>query len=221
MNQTSFLIGNLQIFEPVTVITNFLLSGFCFYWSGIAKKSTPRYFAWFYFILGFSILLGAFAHGLYDTIDNPLQQYTRFFALMATSAGALACIHMLENQELVKKLTVLSIIQFIAFSILVMGFNKFVFVTIHSFLSLGLMAGGIFISQGQRFGSNAVFWMLCGILVNASTAVIHGFKLGFQTHFNHNDISHLILIGGCFMMLKGVQFAHENLTTGNLMERDI
>lgn len=220
MNQTSFLIGNLQIFEPVTVITNVLLAGFCFYWSGIAKKSTPRYFAWFYFILGFSILLGAFAHGMYDTIDNPLQQYTRFFALMATSAGALACIHMLENQAMIRKLTILSILQFVLFGVFVIGYNKFIFVTIHSFLTLGIISGGIFISQGSRFGNNAVVWMMGGILVNASTAVIHGFKLGLQAHFNHNDISHLILIGGCFMMLRGVQFAHENMMSNGLIDSE-
>lgn len=221
MNQTSFLIGNLQIFEPVTVITNLLLAGFCFYFSGVAKKSAPRYFAWFYFILGFSIFLGAFAHGLYDSVDNPLQQYTRFFALMATSAGAIASIQMLDNEKIVRNLSALSIVQFLIFGALVIGFNKFVFVTIHSILSLGIIAGGIFITQGARFGSNAVYWMVGGIIVNASTAVIHGLKLGFQENFNHNDISHLILIGGCFMMLKGAQFAHDNILANNWVENEI
>ncbi len=218
MDQNSIILGNLQIFEPVTVLTNLLLAGFCFFWSGAAKGNTPRFWSWFFLLLGTSVLLGAFAHGMYDSTDNPAQKYTRFLAIMSVSAGSLASVYVLENRILIKRLTWLLIIQFMVFSFFVLKYNRFVFVTIHSLLGLGITVGGVFIWQVSRLGSQAVTWMLGGILVNASTAIIHTLKLSPHPFFNHNDISHLILVLGCFMMFRGAQYAYNNLLDTALVE---
>lgn len=218
MDQNSIILGNLQIFEPVTVLTNLLLAGFCFFWSGAAKGNTPRFWSWFFLLLGSSVLLGAFAHGLYINIDNPAQKYTRFLAIMSVSAGSLASIYVLDNKALIRKLSFLLIFQFVVFSYLVLTYNRFVFVTIHSLLGLGITVGGVFIWQVNRLGSQSVYWMLGGIAVNASTAVIHSLKLSPHPYFNHNDISHLILVLGCFMMFKGAQSAHRYLLEKSLVQ---
>lgn len=205
MDQTSILLGKLQIFEPVTVLTDLLLAGFCFYWAGAAKRTTGQFWTWHFFLLGLTFLIGGFAHGYYDYVDNPIQLISRVVSMFAVSAGAFAGIVAMQPSKAKVYMTYITFIQLVVFVSLVLVTNKFIWVTVHSVIGLGLILGGIFATSKDFFGQEASYNMLLGIFINFSTAFIHTFKISVHNYFNYNDLSHLILIVGIFFMFRGSQ----------------
>jgi hypothetical protein len=77
-------------------------------------------------------------------------------------------------------------------------------------VTLTLIATGcaLFVAAGLKSGIRrdepAIRWLLAGILVTLVGFAVLRARLTLHTHFNHNDLYHLIQGAGLYLLYKGV-----------------
>lgn len=103
-------------------------------------------------------------------------------------------------------------IQLLVAMIFILKYNEFWIVKKDAIFGLGLIVGGINIFLAIK-GNKASLLILGGIIVNAFTAYIHSNKIYISKWFNHNDISHIILLIGFYLMAKGASKLQEYAAT--------
>ena len=55
-----------------------------------------------------------------------------------------------------------------------------------------------------RFQSEGTVWVIISILLSFGGAIVQQSGMAFHKHFNHNDIYHVIQMGGMYLLYKGV-----------------
>ena len=212
MDQPSIYPFGFPFHEPVTSFTNIILCFSCIYFGNNVGKSHAKYWSYFFYTLAFSTGFAALGHGLYVDKNNILQLISRSANIMAVCVASFASILYLKNKNLILSLTILSMIQLLVAMIFILKYNEFWIVKKDAIFGLGLIVGGINIFLAIK-GNKASLLILGGIIVNAFTAYIHSNKIYISKWFNHNDISHIILLIGFYLMAKGASKLQEYAAT--------
>lgn len=213
MDQPSIYPFGFPFHEPVTSLTNLILCFSCFYFgNNVGKSHANKYWSYFFYTLAFSTGFAALGHGLYVDKNNILQLISRSANIIAVCLASLGSILYLKNKNLILLLTIISMIQLLVSIIFIIRYNEFWIVKRDAIFGLGLIVGGVNLSLAIK-GNKASLLILGGIIVSAFTAYIHTNKIYISKWFNHNDISHLILLIGFYLMAKGASKLHEYATT--------
>jgi len=202
MQQPSVYLGGFLIHEPVTVLTNLMLCAVCFSLAVQLYKSHAKYWVMFFGLLSFAAFFGSLGHGLYLDKNNVLQMISRIAISIAVFAGCIASIDHLKNINLKKFLTVFSFFQISAVIVLIMVFNDFLIVKWNGILGIGVIMGSIhtyLLMNGNR-GSRFV---IIGIVLNSMAGLIHRFHVSPNKWFNHNDLGHMVVMAGFYLMAIG------------------
>jgi len=193
----------VRIYEPMTVLTNFILAGMCFFYFKQLKLSHGNW-ALFFLFLGLSTFCGAIGHGYSQDINNPVKFLSRIFAIFSVVFGGAASISSLNNPKSRKILLGLLTVQSLAFLIWLIAANSFVAVKYNSILGLGVIVLGIHIYHYAKNQVSKDFLIALGIIINASAAIINTYKLGLSPNFTYHDVGHVVLMIGIFFMYRGI-----------------
>ena len=72
----------------------------------------------------------------------------------------------------------------------------------------GSMSVGVLVLQlygWYKFQDRSAPWLITGVLISVLAAVVQAAGLSFHRHFNHNDLYHVIQMGGMVVFCRGAR----------------
>ncbi|HYG50428.1 MAG TPA: hypothetical protein VD905_05970 [Flavobacteriales bacterium] len=222
-------IGNVEIHEPVTVLTDLLVSVVCFYAyfklrTHRHKDAVPfRLYRWFFFTMGLATAFGGIiGHGFLHYLSFEWKLPGWIISMISVGLAERAAImhaRPLIRRNLGSFLAWVNIFELVTIMFLAMWTLKFIFVEAHALygLLLILFSFEAFVyaktrDKGSKTAMWAVFWA-------ALAATTHIAKISPHTWFNYLDLSHVLMAIGNFVLLKAVMHMDLHKVTENEFNR--
>jgi hypothetical protein len=214
---TYIFLWGLKIFEPVTILTNFLITGLCiFIFLGLKKYKNyiSRNWSLFFLFLGISSFVGSFGHAAHHEwgmlffnvvsfFNNALSFISIYFCYYATTAT------LSSNKIRPKKIyNYLVIIWFIAMLIITIILNKFLIIKIHAGLVLTYSLIAHIITYREKLSGSGRIAL--GIAISFLSILIHSLRISISEWFNYKDIAHVIMMISLFLMYQGIALQLNN-----------
>lgn len=203
-----YLLG-LELQEPTTFLTDVLVAAVCFFLSVRLHKlnnSVSRNWTAFFIAMGISASIGGFAHLLYVYTGIALKYLTWSSAGFVVLFAELGCANAFFERKKAKKIKVIAYIQFALFQLLLIWNMHFNVVVVNSLIGLFLVVTTLHLYQFLRMKIKGSGWVVAGFTISFVTTFIHAFKLSPHKWFNHNDLSHLIMIVGLYVIFVGSKY---------------
>ncbi len=201
------------IFEPMTAFTDLLIFGLGLYfarelYSIYATKlmSVHLHFMLVFFFMGLAGLFGALTHGIGPHFAESIHTFiwritlycigiTSFFMLM----GGLYHVVPFITMNWLKWLPLLGLI---VFMILITRNDDFKTV-IRFYAPAMLVLFLLMLYSYLKFNSDGTGLVMVSIVVAFAGAAVQQSGFAFHKHFNHNDIYHIIQMGGMYLLYRG------------------
>jgi hypothetical protein len=212
MNAPQVQLGSIVINEPTTAGTDLILTILClflFMWLSRFRSNCASISPWrnFFLLMGLSTLFGSIVHGLkyYQSDDyhydfwmamNIISGIGVYFAQMATIRSNF------KASRFRSILITIPNIQLAMFLVILFFFRNFNVVIIQ--IAMG-MVPIMFVNFLDYFkGTKGGGWISAGIAISCLSAAVHGLKLSLHYWFNHDDLSHVLLMISFSMICYGV-----------------
>ena len=212
---THFTFLGFRVAEPVTALTDFILTAMCFafYFQLVIRKQEARIQPWrlFFLFMGFSTLLGAITHGWFENHNifgyNFLWSLMQLFSGLSVFYAQLATIKNIENTGIPiystpEKSVLFCRLQLFVFFISVIVFQSFLTVVINS--TLGFLMVLYIQLVANKKGNRSAGWIAFGITISFITAIVHALKISVNEWFTYKDFAHVIMMISLSIMFYGV-----------------
>ena len=212
--QPAIEILGIQINEPVTTVTDLIVSAVCFYAFFKLRKISGKeklhlYLTYFFFSMGMSTAFGGIiGHGfmyLFSDYWVLLGWCSSIVAVNLMERAVLIYASDLINEKTWKILSLINTAELPVFLLLTLFTLNFLFVVIYSTYGLLLFVGSfsVFIykktkSEGSKFFLIAVLFATIGALIFMNEWSIH-------IWFNYMDTSHCLMAVSAFFFYKGAK----------------
>ena len=213
-------ISGLRILEPVTTITDLLVSGVCFYalinlFRLNRQELYIRYFSFFFLSMGMATAIGGIiGHGFLYAFSFEWKLPGWLTSMLSISLLERASIE--YAKPLLKPrfrvfLDRANIIELLVFVTLTFGTLNFLFVEIHSAFGLLVINTPLHLFIYIKTRNEASKYMLAGISFAMISAVIFMNEISIDKWFNYFDISHLLMaLGSWFFYLTAKKLRPKN-----------
>jgi len=204
-------IFGFHLMEPVTVITDLLVAGVCFYaWHQI-KKMNPKtkaqlYTQIFMLLMGIAATLGAIlGHGLIHIV-HPLFKipgwYFSMFSIAFIERAAISQASATMPKRIASFFLKLNIVELIILCIIVIATIEFKYVEFHSaygFLIVVLFFHAYNFKKTKNKGSRL---MLLNTILLLIAVFIFNYPVVLHTFFNHRDLAHIVMACSIYVIYR-------------------
>lgn len=206
----------LQITEPFTWLTNWLVAAFCLGFSRILfndklADAPQKFWAIFFGFIGLASITGGTAHGFINYVGQNFHYAAWILTGLAVFAAELATIQLIENEKLRSVIRIIAYTQLLLFVSSIMYFQNFNSVRINSAVGLLAVVMPFSLIHYIKNRDRRSALIIIGILSNLLPGFVHAFRISFNEWFNFNDISHIIMIFCFYIMYRG---AKQNINLG-------
>ena len=180
--------------EPVTVLTDCLLAAVCFF---LGARLTRRSSLWAlaFIALGTAALLGGTWHGFWQ---SGLLWRTTTLAVGVASFGMVAGSAVATTHgALLRLLLGFAAVKLAVYSLWMLRHDDFIWVVADTGIALVVVA----LLYACRFNG----WMLAGVAVSITAGLLQASGVALHTHFNHNDLYHVVQTLAMFVLYKGLK----------------
>lgn len=206
LEKVAFDLFGLELLEPLSSITNWIMAIQCFYF--VSKLATSndylKYWRWFFLIYGFSFFFGGLSHLLFNYTDMMGKIPGWSCALIGISVAEWAMTFKLKAVRLKSIIRGIIALKLGLIIILLVSDFKFLWVMLHitGLIFFVGIPSGIYWKQGlQEF---KYFIYSIGLLL--MTAPIKLLKIDIHpAYFNRDDIGHVFMIIAFWVMFKAVR----------------
>ena len=211
MEKTELIIQKLVLQEPVTALTDFIVTVLCFVFYfklGKAEAGSRRNNLWrsFFLFVGLSTFLGGVAHLLRFYLEGPVHK-TIWLSMNVLSAisvyfAELSAIEVVINQNKKKLINLIALILLMSFTSLSLYTQNFNIAKIN--MGIGLVF--ILISHviTNRRGLEGSLFVVIGMSCSFIPVFIHSQQISLSKWFNFNDISHVFMMLSLYFIFLGV-----------------
>lgn len=210
----SIEIFGITISEPMTTVTDYLVTGFGFSFglrlmvSGPGRiQAAQKLWALAFLFIGIGALLGGTSHGFVTYLGDDANHYiwkgtvyaiglSMLFAVSGTITAAS------PGPTARFLLHVVNVLGFAIYAVWMIGHDGFVYVIYHyvpAMLAIAIIHGWMF--AGNR--APGAPWVIAGVTVSLAGAVIQQSGFTLDRHFNNNDLYHVIQIIGLYLLFRG------------------
>ena len=193
--------GN-TVYEPVTVLTDLILCAFCLIFAIKMHKQDTKIWSLFFLSMAIATLTGGLAHGLYDHEKSDIKMISSVFGIIAVFFASISSTKLIIHENLKKMMNALICIELVTFLFLITQNNDMKIVAVNGTIGFLFIIAPIHLNPSIR-KNNGSKLILYGICVNGVAGLVHNFTLSPYKWFNHNDLSHLIMLYGLFLFAKG------------------
>lgn len=160
-----------------------------------------------FFFMGLAGLLGALTHGIGPHLPNGIHQFLWKLALISIGLSTFSMLmgsfyHVLAN-ETISWLKWLPFIALVAYFILIRRNDDFKTV-VRFYTPAMTLVLLMMLYSWLRFHGAGTGWIILSILVSFGGAIVQQSGFALHKHFNHNDIYHVIQMGGMYLLYRGV-----------------
>ena len=203
----------MSLSEPTTMATDYVLVVLCgfFAWrlwmvgKGVAQASVYSWAAGFV-CFGLASLAGGTFHGFSTLLSEAVLQS---LWKVATYAIGLASFFLLTGTfhasiipSVRRFVMLIPYAQLIFYALWMAIHNDFHYVIYdYAFTNLGILA--LQSHAGIAIRSMSAPWLVGGVLVSFLAAAVQFNEIALHQHFNHNDLYHVIQMGGMYLFYRG------------------
>jgi hypothetical protein len=217
---TSIVLLGLTIYEPMVIVTNFILFLLClFVFRSLKKYQTPysKAMSTFILIMGISGCFGAFCHAVHYQLGKPLFDVVFYIS----NALNLICVYYCfmgsyayqsRGKTSPNKYAVYGVKAWIVLMLIItLLWNNFLLIKTHAGLVLvySLIVHLIFYGKNKERGSAIV---AIGIFVSFFSIIVHSLHFSLHEYFNYKDIAHVIMIMSLAVIYKGIKINSEQMS---------
>ena len=202
-----FNLFGLYLQEPMTMVTDWMIAGFCFYaYTCLQKGESNFQNLWkaFFLVIGLSTFLGGLGHLFFQYTGYYGKFPSWFFGILAGVYASMAMISTIENQKVKGQLNTLVLIKsliFLGFSIVKLDFG---FVAVDTSITY-LIFCGYYAYHLKKKAWEGVHYFYFGVLALLPTGLIFGLKINLSAWLNKNDLSHLFMLTCLVFFFFGVR----------------
>ncbi len=200
MNQTEiiyFSFQGLELQEPMSAVTNWMIATFCFYaFLKLKNRNSEEVIYWKYFFITFSLstFFAGFGHLLFHYFAIPGKFPNWITGVMSGYFASNAILFKMKNQARKKIFKIGIILKAIVLLFLALWKQKFLFIAIDAILTY-IVFCGVYGYIYFKQGSNYMKYMVYGVLVCLPSLFIFIFKINLHKWLNKDDLSHLFMLG--------------------------
>jgi hypothetical protein len=210
--QPSIEFLSLRVDEPVTTLTDLLISAVCLIASYNLKKiesnlKVHKYLKYYFLCMAAgSFLGGLIGHAFVYKFPEQWKLLSWIPSMIAVALVVRAIIEVARPlvkpgfSKLVIRLNLLMLIIASFFSIKFLSFYPVKLLTI---IGMIMIAGTLSYFIFRQTGNRGALQFVYGIALASVSAVFFSYEWGIGPWLNHRDISHLILTGSVFIFYKG------------------
>lgn len=218
-NPTIF-IGNIRIDEPITVLTDLLVVGVCFF-SFLKTRSENqttaiKLYRWFILTTGISTLVSAIiGHAFLYAFNFNAKIFGWITGIACIVFGQFAAMYHARNiigEKAFVTLCWINVFEIVLAYVLLFVIFSFVIVEVHSAVGLLLIVMILEAKHYKQSRSVLSKNMMIGIGVAVLAIICHVFKLAASVWFNHMDLSHIIIAISVYIMHKGIYLSPKQET---------
>jgi hypothetical protein len=209
MTDTTIVFGAFAIHEPVTVLTDYIITiiAFVYYWKLSSTNEVVKNWRLFFLFISLSTFFGGSSHALfavhegwkYKSLWLPMQFVNGLAVYYAQKATLLS---VLKNSENYNAWKLSYIIQLVVYYIALIIVQKYIVTILDN--AIGLIPIMI-LHFRARIKEPYQEYIAYGILVSFITAIVHGLKFSLHDYFNYNDIAHVFIMISLTIMYMGVK----------------
>jgi len=209
--QPGIEIFGVLLMEPVTVITNLMISVMCFYAFWRMSKdqvmgATLVYLKYYFLFMGIATTWGGFiGHGFLYALDPRWKLVGWIISMIAVGLierSSISYANRLVSPALGKFFLIANVVELVILMALVVSTVHFKFVEIHSAYGFIIVVCGFHLFvylKTKDLGSLQMMWatisLLIAVYVFNKPVIIHMF-------FNHRDLAHLFMLGGAYFQYQ-------------------
>ncbi|MEA3447382.1 MAG: hypothetical protein U9Q98_02880 [Bacteroidota bacterium] len=210
--QPSIFPMGIRIDEPVTMVTDLLVSAVCFYaFFSLYKISSPlkiRKFLMFYFLsMGISTFFGGIiGHGFLYAFSFAWKLpgwITSMLAVMILERAAIEHASHVASKGAVRLFKWMNIIELLTFMTLTFVTLNFKFVEIHSAYGVMFVVGSYSLFTYWKTHSKASKIFLYGVGFAIVSSIIYLNQWNLHTWYNYLDASHTFMSVAAFIFYRG------------------
>lgn len=216
--QPPIYISNLRIGEPVTTVTDILVTVVCFYafikLRGEENSPLRWSFRYYFLLLGLATLWGAFfAHAFAYSLSQVWKEPGWIMSTWAISLLAYAMIS--HHRQLIEKIYNILVGLVVIELLFVMGATiytqEFKWAGFHSVFGLGLISGALSLASYIKNADKGSRLVVIAIIFLVISGIVFSAKLSIHLWFNHVDLTHVIMCVASYILYRG----GEELTNPN------
>ena len=210
--QPSVEILGLRIDEPITTITDLLVTAVCYYaFFRINKvsKKTPlhQYLKYYFLMMGTATAIGGLiGHGFFYLFSFGWKLPGWWTSMVAINLIERAVIEYARNfikPRVARFFAILNIVELLTFMVLTFSTLNFLFVEIHSAYGLLLFVATFSAYIYYKTKSRGSMLFLIAVFFAAISALIFMNEWSIHTWFNYLDTSHCLMAISAFFFYKG------------------
>lgn len=225
--KTSVELWDIQILEPVTVVTDLLVSVVCLYaYFKLRKLKTQsaavKLFAYYFLTLSLATASGGIVgHGLQNTLGFGWKVPTWIISMISiTFIERTAIIHArpLLSKRTTRFFLTFNIVELI--TMVVAAISTLNFLLVEAQAAFGLLAivfsFELYIFIKKRNEESRI--LLIAVGVSALPAIVHLSKFSIDRWFNYNDIAHVLMAVAAYVFYLGAIKVHTIHSASNKSE---
>lgn len=204
---------SLQLVEPVTTITDYLLAaqaaGYSFsLWQRFGSAGHRSHFFWSmaFAMLAVGAFVGGTSHGFHPYLSVTTTKviwkstvysigFVSFFISVGTAYASLSGF-------VLRAVLVVASLQLAAYGFWMIRQNDFLFVVLDYVPSLVAVIV-LQVLAYRKFRAASAKWLISGVLVSFAAAGIQVSGFDLHVHFNHNDLYHVVQMLGIYLFYRG------------------
>lgn len=216
--QPSIELWGFILNEPVTVLTDLLIAGVCYYaYIKLKRTDSPgpvrKFFMYYMLLMGVATAIGGIVgHGLMNYLDFFWKTPGWLLSMLSIALFERAAIYYarpLISENLGRFFGWLNIIELLTFIFLSYSTLNFWYVQIHAAYGLVIVVSGFNALVYFKKKDRGSLTLLVGVAWSAVAAVFYYFKWGIGLWFTHFDVCHVFMaisslyfFFGCRRILK-------------------
>jgi len=205
----------LTIHEPTTMLTDLVIMAVAWLLARqlLQNEQHRRYRSRFYWgagllFIGLGALQGAISHGLAaylgDTADTLIWKGTVYsigFSMVFALGGTLEGAPLAAGAR--RFFWVVNLVAFLVYAAWMISHDDFLYV-IYFYVPAMLLIAALQVWALLGKQSHGAGWILGGVVVTLFGAVVQQSGFTLHTHFNYNDMFHLIQVVGLLLFFRGI-----------------
>ncbi len=207
----------MQITEPTTLLTDYALALLTIYFAAqLLKKKTGQravqLWSAAFLVTAFAAIAGGTAHGfvlyLNDFSQTVIWKATVYAIGAASFCLLTGTIIAAIRPPLQTWLVAATALKFLIYALWMINHNEFKYV-IYDYAPAMLAILLLQIYAHLKFRDPAARWIVAGVLVSFFAAGVQQSGFTIHSHFNHNDLYHVIQMGAMYLLFRGAKLLRD------------
>lgn len=206
-----------MIAEPMTTLTDYVLAVLAAWLAIRLTRESPasrarRLLAVSFWSIGIAALAGGTLHGFVLYLGDAIRVLLWKLTVMAIGASAFTFVAASAHASLRAKprriLIAAGLAQLLVYTAWMVQHDDFVWVIVN-YVPQMIVVLTLQLVRMHR-GAAGADWLIAGLLVTLAGAAIQASGLALHRHFNHNDLYHVVQMGGLLLLNRGAQVIRDH-----------